>query len=372
MRRFGVLILLVCFVFALICRVGEADTIDELNQEMDYSKLDEWMNKNAGGKSFTEYIEALLTGDEEFSSANLMLSIVNSCFSGIEEELGLFSSMLLILGMAAVFSAFTGAIKNSHVAEVGFYLTYMLCVSLMIEVFEHVSEMAESILSVLSEFMNLLTPAYIMGMAFCTGTSSATSMYEMSLIVISLADGIVLKYIFPLIDVYIIMCIANHVSGKGMFTKLSELIHSVVSWANKSLLALIIGLSTVQSLVSPGVDQLKRSLVSRAGGMIPIVGDLVGGMTETVLGAGMVLKNVIGVAGVIAIAFLCLVPITKIITVKFVIRFCAAMVEPVADSRMTEILSDMAKGCGLIVQTLSFTACSFVLVIVILALGTGV
>lgn len=372
MKRFRRMFLNIFIILLLSGNVAVADTVDDLNAEMDYTELNEWMSRNGEGKSFTEYIEALLTGDEEFSAANLTLSIINSCFSGIEEELGLFSSMLLILGMAAVFSAFTGAIKNSHVAEVGFYLTYMLCVSLLIEVFNHVSEMAEGILLLLSEFMNLLTPAYIMGMAFCTGTSSATSMYEMSLILITLADGIVLKYIFPLIDIYMIMCIANHVSGKGMFTKLSELIFSVISWVNKSLLALIVGLSTVQSLVSPGVDQLKRSLLSRAGGMIPVVGNLVGGMTETVLGAGMVLKNVIGVAGVIAIAFLCLVPIAKILTVKFTIRFSSAMVEPVADSRMTEILSDTAKACGLVIQTLSLTACSFVLVIVILALGTGV
>ena len=139
MKRFGKMFLIAFTVFVFMCQMAVADTVDELSAEMDYTELDKWMSRNGGGKSFTEYIEALLTGDEDLSASNLALSIVNSCVYGVEEELGLFSSMLLILGMAAIFSAFTGAIKNAHVAGVGFYLTYMFCVSLLIETFIRVS-----------------------------------------------------------------------------------------------------------------------------------------------------------------------------------------------------------------------------------------
>lgn len=373
MYRTRLKIITAVFLFC-ICLIGiaPADTIDDINSEMDYSDIDEWTESNPSiGKSFTEYIEGLLTGSEDFSVTGILKSILNSCFKGIEDELGVFSAMFLLMGMAAIFTAFTSAVKNPQVAEMGFYLTYMLTVSVLSGVYTNISAMAEELLEMVVEFMNLLTPAYMMSMAFCTGSASAAAMYEISLIVIAIADGIILHFILPMIDIYLMLVIANHVTKKGMFTKMAELILTAVKWINKTLIAVVAGLSAVQSLVAPGIDQLKRSVLTKAGSMIPVIGNLVGGMTETVLGAGMVLKNVIGVAGVIAIAVLCIVPVSKIAVMQFSVRFSGAAVEPIVDIRLTEAITDTAKAIGLLLETVLAAAFLFVLVIVILAVGTG-
>lgn len=362
----------VCLFCICLAGIASADTIDDINSEMDYSDIDNWTENNPSiGKSFTEYIEGLLTGSEDFSVTGILKSILNSCFKGMEEELGVFSVMFLIMGMAAIFTAFTSAIKNPQVAEMGFYLTYMLTISVLSGVYINISAMAEELLGMVVEFMNLLTPAYMMSMAFCTGSGSAAAMYEISLIVIAMADGIILKFILPMIDIYLMLVIANHVTKKGMFTKMSELTLTVIKWANKTMIAVVVGLSAVQSLVAPGIDQLKRSMLTKAAGMIPVIGNLVGGMTETVLGAGMVLKNVIGVAGVIAIAVLCVVPVSKIAVMQLAVRFSGAAVEPIVDTRLTDVITDTAKAIAVLLETVLVTAFLFILVIVILAVGTG-
>ncbi|MGN0165593.1 MAG: stage III sporulation protein AE [Lachnospiraceae bacterium] len=368
---------LLCFLFLcctfLLISPAAADTIDDINDEMDYTELDSWLEENSsGGITFTEYVDGLLTGNEDFSVKGIAKSIIISCIHGVEEEFSVFSTMFLIMGMAAVFTAFTSAIKNVQVAEMGFYLTYMLTISVLSGVFSKMCLMAENLLGSVTEFMNLLTPAYIMGMAFSTGSGSATAMYEISLFVIALADNIILKLIFPMIDIYFMMIIANHVTGKGMFSKMTELIFTGIQWVNKTLIAVVIGLSTIQSLVAPGVDQLKRSVLTRASEMIPIIGNLVGGTAETVLGAGMVLKNVIGVAGVLAIGILCIVPISKIAIMQLAVRFSGAVVEPVVDGRLTDVISDTGKAIALLMETLITTGALFIFAIMILALGTGI
>ncbi|MBQ8280952.1 MAG: stage III sporulation protein AE [Lachnospiraceae bacterium] len=367
------IVIVVLFCLVSFFDTSAADTIDDINSEMDYSELDNWLDNNtAFDKTFTEYVEGLLTGSEDFSVKGITKSIVSSCVQGMEQELSVFSTMFLIMGMAAIFTTFTSAIKNSQVSEMGFYLTYMLTVSVLSGIFINISSMAEELLIMVTEFMNLLTPAYMMGMAFCTGSGSATAMYEISLLVITLADSIILNFVFPLIDIYLMMAIANHVTRKGMFVKMAELIYASVKWINKTLIAVVVGLSAVQSLVAPGVDQLKRSVLTKASGMIPVIGNLVGGMTETVLGAGMVLKNVIGVAGVLAIVILCAVPISKIGVMQLAVRFSGAVVEPIVDNRLTEVITDTGKAISLLLETVAFSAFLFILVIVILAVGTGI
>lgn len=368
MKKF-LIVLLLLFLFISPAR---ADTVDEINNEMDYSEIDEWMSENSAfSMTFTEYIEGLITGSEDFSVKGIMKSMMSSCVQGIEGELGVFSEMFVIIAMSAVFTVFSTAIKNSQIAEMGFYLTYMLSVNILVGIFRDMSLMSAELISMVSEFMNLLTPAYMMGMAFCTGSTSATAMYEISLLVIALAENIIIGFLLPLIDIYLMMIIVNHVTGKGMFTKMSELIFSAVKWVNKSMIAVVLGLSSVQSMISPGVDQVKRGLLTKASGMIPVIGNLVGGMTETVLGAGVVLKNVIGVAGVLAIAVLCIVPLAKIGLMQLAVRISGAVVEPVVYARLTDVIADTGKALSLLFETVAVAVLMFVLVIVILAVGTG-
>lgn len=348
------------------------DTINDINSEMDYSEIDEWTGKNPViGRKFTDYINALLSGSEEFSVRGILSSILSSCLAGAEEDYGVFSSVFLIMSLAAIFTAFTSAIKNNHVAEMGFYLTYMLTVSVLSSAYIGIAAMAKELLATIVEFMNLLTPAYMMGMAFCAGSGSAAAMYEISLVVIAIADGIILNYVFPLINIYLMLAVANHVTRRAMFSKMAELVNMSVKWINKTILAFVVGLSAIQSMVAPGVDQLKRSLLAKASGMIPIIGNIVSGMTETVLGAGVVLKNVIGAAGVIAIIFLCAAPLSKIAVMQIAVRFSGAVIEPVVDARLTDVITDTAKAVSLLFETALVSAFLFILVIVILAVGTG-
>ncbi len=348
------------------------DTINDINSEMDYSEIDEWTGKNPViGRKFTDYINALLSGSEEFSVRGILSSILSSCLAGAEEDYGVFSSVFLIMSLAAIFTAFTSAIKNNHVAEMGFYLTYMLTVSVLSSAYIGIAATAKELLATIVEFMNLLTPAYMMGMAFCAGSGSAAAMYEISLVVIAIADGIILNYIFPLINIYLMLAVANHVTRRAMFSKMAELVNMSVKWINKTILTFVVGLSAIQSMVAPGVDQLKRSLLAKASGMIPIVGNIVSGMTETVLGAGVVLKNVIGAAGVIAIIFLCAAPLSKIAVMQIAVRFSGAVIEPVVDARLTDVITDTAKAVSLLFETALVSAFLFILVIVILAVGTG-
>ena len=92
-------------------------------------------------------------------------------------------------------------------------------------------------------------------------------------------------------------------------SRFTELIETVVSWTLKTLLALVIGLNTIQGLIAPAVDSVKRSALTRGVEAIPGVGDAIGGTAEVILGTAVVVKNGIGIAGAIICFALCAVPL---------------------------------------------------------------
>ena len=62
---------------------------------------------------------------------------------------------------------------------------------------------------------------------------------------------------------------------------------------------------------------------------------------DSVLGCGVVLKNAVGLVGVIVILGICLMPIIKIATLTIIYNLAAAIIQPVADDKIVKLLDEM-------------------------------
>ena len=104
--------------------------------------------------------------------------------------------------------------------------------------------------------------------------------------------------------------------------------------------------------------------------MIPGIGGIFSGVAETVLGAGTLLKNSIGVAGLVAIVVLCAIPIVKLIIYVLIYKLVAAAIQPISDKRIVNCVSASAEASSLLLQTVFVAAILFEIVITIVAVST--
>ena len=92
----------------------------------------------------------------------------------------------------------------------------------------------------------------------------------------------------------------------------------------KTVLACVVGLNVIQGLISPAVDSVKRSALTRGVEAIPGVGDAIGGVTEVALGTAVLVKNGIGVTGAVICVALCVVPLVQIGCIALLYKLAAA------------------------------------------------
>ena len=62
---------------------------------------------------------------------------------------------------------------------------------------------------------------------------------------------------------------------------------------------------------------------------------------DTVLGSGVILKNAVGVVGVIVIIGICIMPIIKLGTFCIMYYLGASIIQPLADNKIVKLLEDM-------------------------------
>lgn len=344
---------------------GETDIISE----NDYDQIQEIINETSVSYtvSFSDIVAQLLAGNMSMTFE----SIGKYVYEHIFMEVGANKTALLqIIGIAiigAVFTNFSVAFSKNYVAETGFYMTYIILFSLLLTSFLAAFSIASSVLKFLVGFMGALLPAFCTALAFASGTSSASGFYSVMVIAVSVVDWLICRVLLKLIQVYMVLSLVNHISRENYLSKLGELLRTIISWSMKTLLGITLGLNIIQGMILPAFDSFKGSMVMKVSSVIPGVGNALNAAARTAIGSGVLIKNAIGVGGLIVILVLCALPLLKLIIISLMYKVAEAVIQPVSDERIVECIHITADSVVLLLMAVGTAMLLFILSLAVIA-----
>lgn len=330
---------------------GIQDTIDELFPE---AELD-----------FRESIVQLMEGKNPVSGGEMKRLLRKLVLGELENQKTIIIRILILAVVAAVFANFVRIFEGSQISDIAFYMIYLLLFVILMKAFEELNRMAGDNIGRILHFMKLLLPVYLVTASLAAGSVTAVGFYEVTLLIITGAQVIIHYIVLPGIKFYVLFLLLNHLGKEDYLSKLSELIRLGLSWLLKTLLAVVAGVQTVQALLLPAIDSLKSTVLNRAAGAIPVLGNTLNAVTETVLGTAVLLKNAVGVAGMIAVVLLCMTPAVRLAVCTMLYKAASAAVQPVSDKRITECISGVGEGTALLLKTVGTTGIMLLLTLAI-------
>lgn len=336
---------------------SEKQLQEDLLSELELTKVQSLVDEMLGEDSFSfrDALKKIVEGEEPVSKETVEEFLRSLFFSGLMEERELFVKILLLVLAAAVLANFASVFDNGQVGEISFYVVYLLLFVLMADSFYETGSELSKTISWMAEFMKALAPAYFITVAASAGAASAGVFYEGVLLLVWLIQWILLNLLLPAAHLYVLLRLVNHLSREEMLGKLSELLGTVISWGLKTLLGLVAGLQIVRGLVAPVMDSLKRSVLGRAAGALPAVGNAVNMVTELVLTSAVLVRNCLGVMILFTFVLAGAGPVIHYGLLSLVYRFLAGAAQPVSDKRVVECLATMGEGFEILLKIL-FTA----------------
>jgi stage III sporulation protein AE len=376
MKRWKVLIM----IFFLICpmtvqatEVSQEDVQESLMEKFDFLEINEMLGEIFPNEklNFRAVLEGLITGNLEFSFGLIKQLIVDQFTYEIRNSRSGMIHILILVIIAAIFTNFSSVFKTTQVAEISFSMLYMFLITICLNNFRILIDAAALNLERLLEFMKLLGPVYFFAVALASGSSTSVTFYQLVLLLIFFVEILILNFLIPLTQIYLVIRILSELSPEIHLTKFAELIETIVSWTLKTLLAGVVGLNVMQGLLSPAIDAVKRSLITKGSGAIPIIGDAIGGAAEVVLGTAVLIRNGIGVVGMIVCLVICLAPLIQMAVTALLYQVIAALIQPVSDKRMVDCVSSVADGSKMLLRIVFTTGVLFLLTIAVVAATTG-
>ena len=303
-------------------------------------EVQKYTKDNFEDMDVNELFTAAVTG--KIDNDTIFKNIVNIAGKEIINCIAVLGSIIVIIVIHSVLKSVSDGLENKSISQITYYVQYILIVTLIMGNFADIITMVKNSIESLVGFMNSLVPLLITLMLTTGNIASASLLEPIILFIITFIGKFITTIIRPFVLVSTALSIVTKVSERVQVDKLSKFFNSSVVWVLGIALTLFVGVVSIEGSLSSTVDGITAKTAKAAvSNFIPVVGKILGDAVDTVIGCSNVLKNALGIVGVVIILGICIAPIIKLVILMGLYYLAGAICQPIADKKIVQLLEEM-------------------------------
>lgn len=343
----------------------DTDTIlksqqDSLNVSSFLKEVEKYTSSTFQDIDVKELFNSALTGN--IDNGKLFKNVLSLLGREITGSISVLGSIIVVIVIHSILKSISEGLENKTVSQITYYVQYILIVTLIMTNFAQVLNMIKESIQNLVGFMNCLIPI-LMTLVLTTGSiASANMLQPILLFIITFVGNFISNIVLPLVLISTALGIVSKVSNKVQIDKLSKFLKSSVVWILGVVLTLFVGVVSLEGSLSSNVDGITAKTTKAAvSSFIPVVGKILGDAVETVIGCSSILKNAVGIIGIIVMIGICVAPIIKLAVLMAIYYLGAAVCQPIADEKITGLLDQMGDTFKILLAILCSVSVMFVI-----------
>jgi stage III sporulation protein AE len=299
-------------------------------------------------------------------SVDLLKGFLNFLFHEFLLNARLLGSIILLTVFAMILQQIQTAFEHNQVSKVAYAVIYLVIFIMAVNSFHNATGYAREAISSMVHFMMALLPLVLALMASMGNVTSVSLFHPIIIFLVNSSGILIYSVIFPLLFFSTILGIVSAFSEQFKVTQLSNLLRNISVGLLGVFFTVFLGVISVQGATSAVVDGVTiRTAKFVTGNFVPVVGRMFTDATDTVLGASLLVKNTIGLAGVAILILLCAFPALKILTIALTFHIAAAVLQPLGESSIITCLNVIGKNMIYVFAALATVCMMFFLALTI-------
>jgi stage III sporulation protein AE len=316
-------------------------------------------------------LDDFIKGEKEFSLKDWLTGIAKFMFHEFIANGKLLGSLVLL----TIFSIFLQTLQNSFekstVSKVAYAIVFMVLIIIALNSFHIVMDYTNKAIGTMIQFILALIPLLLALIAASGGVVSASFFHPVILFLMNTSGMFIQFVVLPLLMLSAILSIVSILTEHYKVTQLAGLLRNWSIGLLGLFLTVFLGVISVQgaaTAVSDGIAIKTAKFIT--GNFIPVIGRVFTDAADTVISASVLLKNTVGLAGVVILLFIAAFPAVKILLISFIYKFAAAILQPLGGGPVIACLDVISKSILYVFAALAIVSLMFFLSItVIVAAG---
>ncbi|NLD20331.1 MAG: stage III sporulation protein AE [Clostridiales bacterium] len=358
----------------------EYETIIEKQlEDMELSEYEELVNDSIGEArvfeevTADEIIDNLINGQPLFDSDKLLDNLLNLLLMEVKSALFMGCEILIVCIIIGVLSGVSNSFGKKAVSTLGSTICVCIIISLCIGSFYQSYNYCQDSMDTMTNAMKILLPVMIPLLIATGGVSSGSILNPVIIGAVTGFNTIMQHVVLPLVFLSALFVLLNSLTEKDYVKKLSVFLRRMAIFITGLLITVFTGITAIQGIVTKSADGILMNTARFSlDNFVPIVGGFAADSLDMVISCMGLIKNTLGIMGMIAIASLLIMPVIKLITIALVYKVTAIVAEPIASKNISDSLNEIGTSAITMSVVLGLGALMFLIFITIMmGLGGG-
>ncbi len=319
-------------------------------------------------KSLTDFVKE----DAPLSISNWMQGLGKYLLHELLLNGKLLGSLILLTLFAVVLQTVQNAFESKTVNKVAYAVIYLVLITLALSSFSLAVSYTNNAIDAMSNFMIALLPLVLSILASVGSITSVAFFHPIILFLINTSGVLISTIVLPLFFLSALLHIVSSLNDHYKATQLANLLKNAGLAILGVFLTIFIGVIGIQGAAAAVTDGVAvRTAKFVTGNFIPVIGRMFTDAADTVISASMLLKNTVGIVGVIIVLSIALFPAIKVFVIAVIYKIAAAIIQPIGGGPVIKTLDLISKHILYVFAALLVVTIMFFLSIVILVAASN-
>ncbi|HEY4431369.1 MAG TPA: stage III sporulation protein AE, partial [Paenibacillus sp.] len=289
-------------------------------------------------------MDMLLPGDKGLSLQSVLSGLLGFMWHEVLYNGRLLVTIVMVSVLSMILETLQTAFERKTVSKVAYTLCYMVVLVIAVNSFNIAIGYAKDAIDRMIDFMMAMIPLLFALLASMGNIVTVSVTHPLIVFMIHTVGTLIHTIVFPLLFFSAVLHLVSALSEKYKLTQLANLLRNIGAGLLGVLLTVFLGVISVRGITSSVTDGVTiRAAKYITGNFVPVIGKMFADATDTVISASLLVKNAIGLSGVIIILFLCAFPAIKILVLALIYNVAAAVMQPLGETPIVVCLQTIGK-----------------------------
>ena len=324
------------------------DELDRLVQSLDLGALQQKLDAlGAVPDSMADarsLVQKVASGNFQYLGSDMLALLVQSVSRPISSGVAVFAQLFLLIVISGLLTQLTKSFSNEGASKVAALIVYAAAAVIIVTAMGSAIRSTGEAIDGLIGTAQCVFPVLSMMLAGTGGLASAAVLQPAWSVIVETASWMTKEVLIPAALYGGLLAVAGNLTEKSLLTELGSLVRSAGVWIAGGVMTVFVAVTAIQGGAAVSYDGISfRAAKYAVDSMVPYLGGMFSDMADTLVGCSLLVRNAVGMAGLLVMVAALLGPVAGALSTYFAFRLAAALSGALESKQLGAILGEAAK-----------------------------
>jgi len=313
--------------------------IEQVVSEFDSNQVKMFSLGNIKGK-----IQNIINGEEAVNYLTIVEVVLQVLLQVIIQYVPMFALIIGIGIIASLLGQIKSKFNEKSTSDIVHFVCFCLIVLVMATSIKKLISSTTSTIGSMENIINIIFPIILTLMTGIGAVSSVGVFQPVLALMSNIISTLIFKAVVPIFIFSFVLNIIGHLSNNIKLDKFNSFLSSLFKWLIGITFTIFFAVISIQGISAGSFDSVSlRTAKFTISSYVPVMGGYLSQGMDLILASGVLIKNSIGLVGILIIISTILSPILEIVVFSLMLKAVSAILQPLNNNRITNFLHTTSK-----------------------------